>query len=45
MVSARLSATAFDFDPIPRYQTVSDFRLVWNLILNWNDLPPVPKAE
>lgn len=36
---------AFDFDPIHRYQTASDFRLVWNLILNWNDLPPVPKGE
>jgi hypothetical protein len=33
---------AFDFDPIHRYQTTSDFRLVWNAILNWNDLPPVP---
>ena len=30
---------AFDFDPIHRYQTESDFRLVWNAILNWNDLP------
>jgi hypothetical protein len=30
---------AFDFDPIHRYQTVSDFRLVWNAILNWNDFP------
>jgi hypothetical protein len=29
---------AFDFDPIHRYQTESDFRLVWNAILNWNDL-------
>jgi hypothetical protein len=36
---------AFDFDPIHRYQTLSDFRLVWNSILNWNDMPPVPKAE
>ncbi len=33
---------AFDFDPIHRYQTESDFRLVWNAILNWNDLPPTP---
>ena len=33
---------AFDFDPIHRYQTLSDFRLVWNAILNWNDLPGVP---
>ncbi len=33
---------AFDFDPIHRYLTLSDFRLVWNVILNWNDLPPTP---
>ncbi|HET7293477.1 MAG TPA: M14 family zinc carboxypeptidase [Vicinamibacteria bacterium] len=33
---------AFDFDPIHRCQTESDFRLVWNAILNWNDLPPTP---
>jgi hypothetical protein len=30
---------AFGFDPIHRFQTESDFRLVWNAILNWNDLP------
>ena len=30
---------AFDFDPIHRYLTLSDFRLLWNVILNWNDLP------
>ena len=30
---------SFDFDPIHRYQTESDFRLVWNAILNWNDMP------
>jgi hypothetical protein len=30
---------AFDFDPIHRYLTLSDFRLAWNAILNWNDLP------
>ena len=29
----------FNFDPIHRYLTTSDFRLVWNAILNWNDLP------
>jgi hypothetical protein len=34
---------AFDFDPIHRYLTLSDFRLVWNAILNWNDLPATPK--
>jgi hypothetical protein len=33
---------AFDFDPIHRYMTRSDFRLVWNAILNWNDLPATP---
>ena len=33
---------AFDFDPIHRYLTLSDFRLVWNVFLNWNDLPPAP---
>jgi hypothetical protein len=31
---------AFDFDPIHRYTTLVTFRLVWNAILNWNDLPP-----
>jgi hypothetical protein len=36
---------AFDFDPIHRYLTLSDFRLVWNVLLNWNDLPPVPAAR
>jgi hypothetical protein len=35
---------AFDFDPIHRYLTQSDFRLAWNAILNWNDLPPTPKT-
>ncbi len=32
---------AFDFDPFHRSQTEASFRLVWNAILNWNDLPPV----
>ena len=36
---------AFDFDPIHRYQTQSDFRLAWNVILNWNDLPPEPTVQ
>jgi hypothetical protein len=36
---------AFNFDPIHRYTTLSDFRLVWNAVLNWNDLPPLPAAE
>jgi hypothetical protein len=30
---------AFNFDPIHRYLALSDFRLVWNALLNWNDLP------
>jgi Zinc carboxypeptidase len=29
----------FAFNPLHRYLTHSDFRLVWNVILNWNDLP------
>jgi hypothetical protein len=37
---------AFDFDPIHRYLTLSDFRLAWNAILNWNDLPvPAPSSR
>jgi hypothetical protein len=36
---------AFDFDPIHRYQTLSDFRLVWNTVLNWNDLPAPAKVD
>jgi hypothetical protein len=40
--TGRGRVVAFDFDPIHRYQTLSDFRLVWNTILNWNDLPPTP---
>ena len=35
----------YEFDPIHRYQTESDFRLVWNAILNWNDLPPTPARK
>ena len=35
----------YEFDPIHRYQTESDFRLVWNAILNWNDLPPTPPRK
>ncbi|MCZ6778674.1 MAG: M14 family zinc carboxypeptidase [Acidobacteria bacterium] len=30
---------AFNFDPIHRSLPRSDFRLVWNVLLNWNDLP------
>jgi hypothetical protein len=31
---------AFNFDPIHRLMTRSDLRLLWNVVLNWNDLPP-----
>ena len=34
---------AFDFDPIHRLQQRATFRLVWNAILNWNDLPPADR--
>ncbi len=30
---------AFGFDPIHRTLSRSDFRLVWNALLHWNDLP------
>jgi hypothetical protein len=33
---------AFGFDPIHRSLARSDFRLVWNALLNWNDLPDPP---
>ena len=33
---------AFNFDPIHRLLTRSDFRLAWNAVLNWNDLPAGP---
>ncbi len=33
---------AFDFDPIHRCMTISDYRMAWNAVLNWNDLPPIP---
>jgi hypothetical protein len=35
---------AFGFDPIHRTLPRSDFRLVWNVLLNWNDLPQ-PNAK
>jgi len=40
--TGRGRVVAFDFDPIHRYQTLGTFRLVWNAILNWNDLPATP---
>ena len=33
---------AFGFDPIHRSLARSDFRLAWNALLNWNDLPDPP---
>jgi hypothetical protein len=29
----------FSFNPLHRYLNLSDFRFVWNVLLNWNDLP------
>jgi hypothetical protein len=29
----------FSFNPLHRYLNLSDFRLVYNVLLNWNDLP------
>jgi hypothetical protein len=29
----------FSFNPLHRYLNHSDFRFVWNVLLNWNDLP------
>jgi hypothetical protein len=29
----------FSFNPMHRYLNLSDFRLVYNVVLNWNDLP------
>jgi hypothetical protein len=43
--SSKGRVVAYDFDPIHRYLTLSDFRLVWNIILNWNDLPPTPESR
>jgi hypothetical protein len=40
--TGRGRVVAFDFDPIHRYQTLGSFRLVWNAILNWNVMPPMP---
>ena len=36
---------AFTFDPIHRLMSRSDFRIAWNALLNWNDLPePTPEG-
>ncbi len=29
----------FAFNPLHRYLNLSDFRFVYNVLLNWNDLP------
>ena len=29
----------FAFNPLHRYLNIADFRFVWNVLLNWNDLP------
>ena len=34
---------AFNFNPIHRDLNRSDYRLLWNALLNWNALPPVPE--
>ncbi len=36
---------AFNFDPIHRTLSRSDFRMVWNAILNWNDFPEPPATH
>ena len=36
---------AFNFDPIHRSMNRSDFRFVWNIVLNWNDLPATPSND
>jgi hypothetical protein len=33
---------AFNFNPIHRDLNRSDYRFLWNAILNWNALPPAP---
>jgi Zinc carboxypeptidase len=33
----------FAFNPMHRYLNHSDFRFVYNAILNWDDLPPTPR--
>ena len=29
----------YAFNPLHRHLNLSDFRFVWNALLNWNDLP------
>lgn len=33
---------AYTFNPLHRYLNQQDFALVWNALLNWNDLPAKP---
>lgn len=35
---------AYTFNPLHRYLNQQDFALVWNALLNWNDLPAKPVA-
>jgi hypothetical protein len=36
---------AFTFNPLHRYLNHHEFAMVWNALLNWNDLPPGPAAS
>jgi hypothetical protein len=36
---------AFTFNPLHRYLNHHEFAMVWNALLNWNDLPPGPPAS
>ncbi|MBX6362872.1 MAG: peptidase [Gemmatimonadetes bacterium] len=33
---------AFTFNPLHRFLSHATFPMVWNALMNWNDLPPVP---
>ena len=35
---------AYTFNPLHRYLNQQDFALVWNALMNWNDLPAKPAA-
>jgi hypothetical protein len=35
----------FGFDPMHRFQPQGDFALVWNAIMNWNDLSSTPSSR
>ncbi|MES1242162.1 MAG: peptidase, partial [Acidobacteriota bacterium] len=37
--SGRGRVILFSFNPLHRYLNLSDFRFVYNVLLNWNDLP------